>query len=74
MILKSLNGESLRAAGFVALECAALHHAAENCTEGETFVGVPTSGENRYRESKTEFWVETKTQEEMVLVYINTLK
>ena len=35
MILKSLNGESLRAAGFVALECAALHHAAENCTEGE---------------------------------------
>ena len=74
MILKSLNGESLRAAGFVALECAALHHAAENCTEGETFVGVPTSGETRYRESKTEFWVETKTQEEMVLVYLNTPK
>ena len=74
MILKSLNGESLRAAGFVALECAALHHAAENCTEGETFVGVPTSGETRYRESKTEFWVETKTQEEMVLVYMNTPK
>lgn len=74
MILKSLNGESLRAAGFVALECAALHHAAENCCEGETFVGVPTSGEARYRESKTEFWVETKTQEEMVLVYMNTPK
>ena len=74
MILKSLNGESLRAAGFVALECAALHHAAENCTEGETFVGVPTSGETRYRESKAEFWVETKTQEEMVLVYLNTPK
>lgn len=74
MILKSLNGESLRAAGFVALECAALHHAAENCSEGETFVGVPTSGETRYRESKTEFWVETKNQEEMVLVYMNTPK
>lgn len=74
MILKSLNGESLRAAGFVALECAALHHAAENCTEGETFVGVPTSGETRYRESKTEFWVETKNQNEMVLVYMNTPK
>ena len=74
MILKSLNGESLRDAGFVALECAALHHAAENCAEGETFVGVPTSGETRYRESKTEFWVETKTQEEMVLVYMNTPK
>ena len=74
MILKSLNGESLRAAGFVALECAALHHAAENCTEGETFVGVPTSGETRYRESKTEFWVETKTANEMVLVYMNTSK
>lgn len=74
MILKSLNGESLRAAGFVALECAALHHAAENCCEGETFVGVPTSGETRYRESKTEFWVETKTQEEMILVYMNTPK
>lgn len=74
MILKSLNGESLRAAGFVALECAALHHAAENCTEGETFVGVPTSGETRYRESKTEFWVETKTANEMVLVYMNTPK
>lgn len=74
MILKSLNGESLRAAGFVALECAALHHAAENCTEGETFVGVPTSGETRYRESKTEFWVETKNKEEMVLVYMNTPK
>ena len=74
MILKSVNGESLRAAGFVALECAALHHAAENCTEGETFVGVPTSGETRYRESKVEFWVETKTQEEMVLVYMNTPK
>ena len=74
MILKSLNGESLRAAGFVALECAALHHAAENCTEGETFVGVPTSGETRYRESKVEFWVETKTPEEMVLVYLNTPK
>lgn len=74
MILKSLNGESLRAAGFVALECAALHHAAENCCEGETFVGVPTSGETRYRESKVEFWVETKTQEEMVLVYLNTPK
>lgn len=74
MILKSLNGESLRAAGFVALECAALHHAAENCSEGETFVGVPTSGETRYRESKTEFWVETKTANEMVLVYMNTPK
>ena len=74
MILKSLNGESLRAAGFVALECAALHHAAENCTEGETFVGVPTSGETRYRESKTELWVETKTANEMVLVYMNTPK
>ena len=74
MILKSLNGESLRAAGFVALECAALHHAAENCCEGETFVGVPTSGETRYRESKTEFWVETKNQNEMVLVYLNTPK
>ena len=74
MILKSLNGESLRAAGFVALECAALHHAAENCTEGETFVGVPTSGETRYRESKVEFWVETKTENEMVLVYMNTPK
>ena len=74
MILKSLNGESLRAAGFVALECAPLHHAAEKCTEGETFVGVPTSGETRYRESKVEFRVETKTQEEMVLVYMNTSK
>lgn len=74
MILKSINGESLRAAGFVALECAALHHAAENCCEGETFVGVPTSGEARYRESKTEFWVETKTANEMVLVYMNTPK
>ena len=74
MILKSINGESLRAAGFVALECAALHHAAENCTEGDTFVGVPTSGESRYRESKTEFRVETKTESEMVLVYMNTPK
>lgn len=71
MKVRSLNGQTLRDAGFVAFECAALNHAANNCLQGETFVGVPSSGEIRYRESKTAFVVELKTDTEMILRYLN---
>lgn len=56
MKVTTINGETLRKE-FTAIEAAALKHAAEYCVEGDQFVGVPTSNEERYRLSKESFGV-----------------
>lgn len=54
--LQTINGEKLRSE-FTAFEAAALQHAALYCADGDQFVGVPTSNEERYRNSKETFAV-----------------
>lgn len=56
MKVTTINGETLRKE-FTAIEAAALKHAAEFCVEGDQFKGVPTSNEERYRNSPETFGV-----------------
>lgn len=56
MKVTTINGETLRKE-FTAIEAAALKHAAEYCVEGDQFKGVPTSNEERYRNSPETFGV-----------------
>ena len=56
MKVMTISGETLRKE-FTALECAALKHAAEYCTVGDVFTGVPTSSEERYRRCQQQFEV-----------------
>lgn len=56
MKVQTINGEILRKE-FTAIEAAALKHAAEYCAAGDTFTGVPTSNEERYRKSSEGFEV-----------------
>lgn len=56
MKVQTINGETLRKE-FTAIEAAALKHAAEYCTVGDQFTGVPTCNEERYRVSPESFGV-----------------
>lgn len=59
MKIKTTAGESLRNE-FTALECAAIKYAITNqLADGSTFVGVPDSSEERYRNCKDVFKVDT---------------
>lgn len=57
MKVLTIKGETLRNE-FTALEAAALKHAAEFCTVGDSFTGVPTSNEERYRRCSKQFYVQ----------------
>lgn len=56
MKVQTINGETLRKE-FTALEADALKHAAEYCVEGDQFKGVPTSNDDRWRNSTETFGV-----------------
>lgn len=59
MKIKTTAGESLRSE-YTALECAAIKYAVTNqLADGSTFVGVPDSSEERYRNCKDVFKVDT---------------
>lgn len=59
MKIKTTAGESLRN-DFTALECAAIKYAVTNqLADGASFVGVPDSSEERYRNCKDVFKVDT---------------
>ena len=59
MKIKTTSGESLRNE-YTALECAAIKYAITNqLADGSTFVGVPESSEERYRNCKDVFKVDT---------------
>ena len=59
MKIKTTAGESLRSE-YTALECAAIKYAVSNqLADGYTFVGVPDSSEERYRNCKDVFKVDT---------------
>lgn len=59
MKIKTTAGESLRNE-YTALECAAIKYAVLNqLADGSTFVGVPDSSEERYRNCKDVFKVDT---------------
>ena len=59
MKIKTTAGESLRSE-FTALECAAIKYAVINqLADGASFVGVPDSSEERYRNCKDVFKVDT---------------
>ena len=59
MKIKTTSGESLRNE-FTALECAAIKYAVSNqLADGASFVGVPDSSEERYRNCKDVFKVDT---------------
>lgn len=59
MKIKTTAGESLRSE-FTALECAAIKYAIMNqLADGSTFVGVPDASEERYRNCKDVFKVDT---------------
>ena len=59
MKIKTTSGESLRSE-FTALECAALKYAVSNqLADGSSFVGVPDASEERYRNCKDVFKVDT---------------
>lgn len=67
MKVTTINGETLRKE-FTALEAAAIKHAAENCVAGDTFVGVPTSNEERYRNNDETFRVVEYSGQNLVVV------
>ena len=59
MKIKTTAGESLRSE-YTALECAAIKYAVINqLADGSTFVGVPDASEERYRNCKDVFKVDT---------------
>ena len=59
MKIKTSNGESLRSE-YTALECAAIKYAISNqLADGASFVGVPDATEERYRNCKDVFKVDT---------------
>ena len=59
MKIKTTAGESLRNE-YTALECAAIKYAVSNqLADGSTFVGVPDATEERYRNCKDVFKVDT---------------
>ena len=59
MKIKTSNGESLRSE-YTALECAAIKYAITNqLADGASFVGVPDATEERYRNCKDVFRVDT---------------
>lgn len=61
MKIKTTAGESLRSE-FTALECAAIKYAVINqLADGTSFVGVPDATEERYRNCKDVFKVDTTT-------------
>lgn len=67
MKVTTINGDTLRKE-FTALEAAAIKHAAENCVAGDTFVGVPTSNEERYRNNGEVFRVVKYSGQNLVVV------
>lgn len=67
MKIKTTAGESLRSE-FTALECAAIKYAVSNqLADGATFVGVPDSSEERYRNCKDVFRVDTTAGGRVIL-------
>lgn len=70
--LKTLSGQPLRSE-YTALEAAVLSHAANYCVKDDTFIGVPTSKEERYVKNQTEYKV-TELSEDSITVTIMTGK
>lgn len=70
--LRTLSGQPLRSE-FTALESAVLIHAANYCVKDETFIGVPTSKEERYVKNQTEYKV-TELNEDDITVTVMTGK
>lgn len=64
--LRTLPGQPLRSE-FTALESAVLIHAANYCVKDETFMGVPTSNEERYRKNQTEYKVTEFTEDDITV-------
>lgn len=64
--LRTLAGQPLRSE-FTALESAVLIHAANYCVKDETFMGVPTSNEERYRKNQTEYKVTEFTEDDITV-------
>lgn len=73
MKITTTKGEGLRQE-FTALECAAIKHALNNCTEGKQFTGVPTSSEVRYQKSPAQFRLVSKADGKAVVLYVQTGK
>lgn len=64
--LRTLAGQPLRSE-YTALEAAVLIHAANYCVKDETFIGVPTSNEERYRKNQTEYKVSEFTEDDITV-------
>lgn len=64
--LRTLSGQPLRSE-FTALEAAVLIHAANYCVKDETFIGVPTSKEERYVKNQTEYKVTEFTEDDITV-------
>lgn len=62
--LRTLAGQPLRSE-YTALESAVLIHAANYCVKDETFIGVPTSKEERYVKNQTEYHVTEFTEDDI---------
>ena len=64
--LRTLAGQPLRSE-YTALESAVLNHAANYCVKDETFIGVPTSKEERYVKNQTEYKVTELTEDDITV-------
>lgn len=64
--LRTLSGQPLRSE-FTALEAAVLIHAANYCVKDDTFIGVPTSKEERYVKNQTEYKVTEFTEDDITV-------
>lgn len=64
--LRTLAGQTLRSE-YTALEAAVLIHAANYCVKDDTFIGVPTSKEERYVKNQTEYKVTEFTEDDITV-------